>query len=651
MEEENQRPKDMTPETWALVEDLFPRSLNRSSAHPHLPSSSGHASDMATYDGSEAAASDGDQSYSVVDGISSTSETPSLLTPPLTNTDDEEFEDIEDEYEDEDGSSVATPSGWGSTPAHSVDSEHDQEVYDHDEYEDESEEEEASEEESEDERNYVQSRGVDWPESTSNPAQFDRVEQQNNHNGVPRHHPCSDATHIFDEPESYDDHETNHHDEEMPGDESREAPANTSPQNTPSHLAQTHADVLRRAIETITQQNEMISALSQSRPAYTQPGAVPGQGKPKKKEGKQKLPRSQGFSNRLAQLMEKYPDIFHVLVLVILSLVATALTFPYIDTCLGISTQVQEGAVTGRVQTIITPVATPVICAKTPVVSTSPEGVQYFESHSRAPQNMDDFITQLTCAKAQGMSESDDVQVHVVGDHHMVVRLPNRLVSVRDGNKFDIKVTRENNGLPFDLYKLFDGVFTLRLAPEDAYGPMNITVSALSKPKLTKVTGVDFGTPWLKIASWKRATQSLSQTLRGDLADAKTGLSKVYIKLTFDFRSMYDAWGMYTNKTSADATSNRISNLFDRAVSRAKKSVARSREASDGFFKKAKESLRQSSDQLRAEAQLMRRKARRSASSMMSAAQERAQQLRAPAFSFDLKAKFRDLRKNLTAST
>ncbi|KMQ41230.1 hypothetical protein HL42_8079 [Trichophyton rubrum] len=584
MEEGNQRPKDMTPETWALIEGLFPPGPNRNGAHSHLPSSSGHASDMTTYDGSEAAASDGDQSYSIVDGISSTSETPSLLTPPLTNTDDEEFEDIEDEYENEDGSSVATPSGWGSTPAHSVDNEYDQQEYD-DEYEDEYEE--ASEEESEDERNYVQSRGVDSPESTSNPAH-------------------------------YDGHEGNHHNEETPERRRKEAPANTSPQHTPSHLTQTQADILTRAIKTMTEQNEMISALSRSRPRYMQPGDVPGREKSKKEEGKKQKP--------------------------------PPLTFPYIDTCFGISTQVQEGAVTGRVQTIITPVATPVICAKTPVVSTSPEGVQYFESHSRVPQNMDDFITQLTCAKAQGMSESDDVQVHVVGDHHMVVRLPNRLVSVRDGNKFDIKVTRENNGLPFDLYKLFDGVFTLRLAPEDAYGPMNITVSALSKPKLTKVTGVDFGTPWLKIASWKRATQSLSQTLRGDLADAQTGLSKVYIKLTFDFRSMYDAWGMYANKISG-GTSNRISSTFDRAVSRAKTSVARSKEASGRLFSKVKESLRQSSDQLKAEAKLMHQKAQRSASSMMSAAQERAQQLRAPAFSFDLKAKFRDLRKNFAAST
>ncbi|EZF25067.1 hypothetical protein H112_02558, partial [Trichophyton rubrum D6] len=646
MEEGNQRPKDMTPETWALIEGLFPPGPNRNGAHSHLPSSSGHASDMTTYDGSEAAASDGDQSYSIVDGISSTSETPSLLTPPLTNTDDEEFEDIEDEYENEDGSSVATPSGWGSTPAHSVDNEYDQQEYD-DEYEDEYEE--ASEEESEDERNYVQSRGVDSPESTSNPAQFDRLEQQNNH-GASCHHPYSDVQ-IFDEPESYDGHEGNHHNEETPERRRKEAPANTSPQHTPSHLTQTQADILTRAIKTMTEQNEMISALSRSRPRYMQPGDVPGREKSKKEEGKkQKPPRSQGFKNKLAQLMEEYPDLFHVFVIIILSLVATALTFPYIDTCFGISTQVQEGAVTGRVQTIITPVATPVICAKTPVVSTSPEGVQYFESHSRVPQNMDDFITQLTCAKAQGMSESDDVQVHVVGDHHMVVRLPNRLVSVRDGNKFDIKVTRENNGLPFDLYKLFDGVFTLRLAPEDAYGPMNITVSALSKPKLTKVTGVDFGTPWLKIASWKRATQSLSQTLRGDLADAQTGLSKVYIKLTFDFRSMYDAWGMYANKISG-GTSNRISSTFDRAVSRAKTSVARSKEASGRLFSKVKESLRQSSDQLKAEAKLMHQKAQRSASSMMSAAQERAQQLRAPAFSFDLKAKFRDLRKNFAAST
>ncbi|GBF64611.1 hypothetical protein TMEN_7327 [Trichophyton mentagrophytes] len=635
MEEGNQRPKDMTPEAWALIEDLFPRGPSRNGAPPHPPSHSGHASDMATYDGSEAAASDGDHSYSVLDGISSTSETPSLLTPPLTNTDDEEFEDIEDEYEDEDGSSVATPSGWGSTPAHSVDNEYDREVYDHDEYEDE----EASEEASEDERNYAQSRGVDLHESPPNPTQFDRVEQQNNHDEVSRHHPYSDAVQIFDEPESYDDHETNHYNEEMSEGGSRDAPANTSPQNTPPHLTQTQADILTRAIKTMTQQNEMISALARSHPGYMQPGAVPGQEKPKKEEGKQKPPRSQGFSNKLSQLMEEHPNFFHVLVLIILSLVATALTFPYIDTCFGISTKVQEGAVTGRVQTIVTPVATPVICAKSPVVSTSPEGVQYFESHSRVPQNMDDFITQLTCAKAQGMSESDNIQVHVVGDHHMVVRLPNRLVSVRDGNKFDIKVTRENNGLPFELYKLFDGVFTLRLAPEDAYGPMNITVSALSKPKLTKVTSVDFGTPWLKIASWKRATQSLSQTLREDLADAQTGLSKVYIKLTFDFRKMYDGWGMYTNKTSADGAGNGIGNIFDRAVSHAKTSVTRSKEASDELFTKAKESLRQSSDRLKAEAKLMHERAQKSASSMMSAAQVRAQQLRAPAFSFDLKAK------------
>ena len=107
---------------------------------------------------------------------------------------------------------------------------------------------------------------------------------------------------------------------------------------------------------------------------------------------------------------------------------------------------------------------------------------------------------------------------------------------------------------------------------------------------------------------------------------------------------------MYANKISG-GTSNRISSTFDRAVSRAKTSVARSKEASGRLFSKVKESLRQSSDQLKAEAKLMHQKAQRSASSMMSAAQERAQQLRAPAFSFDLKAKFRDLRKNFAAST
>ncbi|EFR03178.1 hypothetical protein MGYG_06174 [Nannizzia gypsea CBS 118893] len=634
MEEEDagRRPNPNTPEAnWALIEDLFPSGFNRLD----VPSRRyrGYASDASTYGGSEAAG-EGDRALSF-DTMSSTSETPSLLTPPLTNTDDEDFEEVEDEdeYEGDEESSIATPSGWGSTQG-SIDNEYDQDIYEH--------------EESGDEGRRIYSRLV--------------VLQHGDYEAFSEESALFDHPDIFEHPDAQ---ESYLYDEEMPRERNAEAPSATSPENAPSSggLTKRQADILIEAIGTMTHQNEVISALtclSRSRPAYTQPDTIPRQAEPRKEEEPQKedpkMEEQQNspteyLKNKLRLIMEEHPGIYPVLVaLLIVSALATILMLPFAGYIFGLSSQVQVGAVTGRVQTIITPVATPVMCAKPPVLSTSPEGVQYLESHSRAAQNMDDFISQLTCAKAQSMNESDDVQVHVVGDHHAIVRLPNRLVSVRDGNRFDIKVTRDDNSLHFDLYKLFDGIFTLRLAPEDAYGPMNVTVSALSKPKLTKVTGIDFGTPWLKIASWKKATQSLSQALRKDLADAQTGLSRVYIKLTFDFRNLYSAWTANTNNTAADTNAN-ISETLDRAANRARNAVAKSKLASDCILNNGRKSLRLSSEKLRARAKRVRQKVKTSVSSMMSAAQERAWNLQTPAFNFDLKTRLRNFRRGPTSST
>lgn len=49
---------------------------------------------------------------------------------------------------------------------------------------------------------------------------------------------------------------------------------------------------------------------------------------------------------------------------------------------------------------------------------------------------------------------------------------------------------------------------------------------------------IDLGTPWLKIASWKRAAQAITSQLARDLSSAHTGLSGAYSRLCTDLQLM-----------------------------------------------------------------------------------------------------------------
>ncbi|OKL61230.1 hypothetical protein UA08_03485 [Talaromyces atroroseus] len=144
--------------------------------------------------------------------------------------------------------------------------------------------------------------------------------------------------------------------------------------------------------------------------------------------------------------------------------------------------------------------------------------------------NMGDFseISQLLTDR---QAKNDDTfQFQVIGDCHVIIKQP---VATKN-NRFDIKVTRGSVSLPYELAKLFDGVYTLRLNREDAYGLVNVSVSSRSRQPREQSLEVDFGTPWLKIENWKRAAQTVSSQIRRDLDSAQTGLSDIYARLSTD---------------------------------------------------------------------------------------------------------------------
>jgi hypothetical protein len=145
-----------------------------------------------------------------------------------------------------------------------------------------------------------------------------------------------------------------------------------------------------------------------------------------------------------------------------------------------------------------------------------------------------DHVAKLTIADSSASGSPDVFEIQVVGDCHVVIKPPRNFVTYKKQPPFNVSARRYEQPLPYELSKLFDGVYALRLDREDAYGLVNITVSAKSKPPINQVTTVDFGTPWLKIASWRRAARQVSSQVTKDLQIAQTSLAEVYGRVSTD---------------------------------------------------------------------------------------------------------------------
>ncbi|KAL1966783.1 hypothetical protein VTN77DRAFT_3748 [Rasamsonia byssochlamydoides] len=149
------------------------------------------------------------------------------------------------------------------------------------------------------------------------------------------------------------------------------------------------------------------------------------------------------------------------------------------------------------------------------------------EAYSTAGELMD-----ISHILMEPPAEADVFQVQVVGDCHVIIKPP----STKKQPKFNVSVSRSEQTLPYELSKLFDGVYTLRLNREDAYGLLNVTITVNSKPAVEQTLEVDFGTPWLKIENWKKAAQAVSSQILKDFSTAQTGLSEIYGRLSTDLQ-------------------------------------------------------------------------------------------------------------------
>jgi hypothetical protein len=187
------------------------------------------------------------------------------------------------------------------------------------------------------------------------------------------------------------------------------------------------------------------------------------------------------------------------------------------------------------------------------------------------PNPKDVKVSAVSLPKLSG--RTDDFELQVIGDCHVVIKPPRKFTSSKKQPAFNVSVQRQNTALPYELSPLFDGVYTLKLDREDAYGLINLTITPKSvKHPFNQTITLDFGTPWLKIANWKRAARGISAQFTKDLHIAQTGLAEVYGRFSTDLQVIVGDVVKKTHMLRRDADNLRRESLSarDAVLSRSK---------------------------------------------------------------------------------
>ncbi|PLB47317.1 hypothetical protein P170DRAFT_362996 [Aspergillus steynii IBT 23096] len=156
-------------------------------------------------------------------------------------------------------------------------------------------------------------------------------------------------------------------------------------------------------------------------------------------------------------------------------------------------------------------------------------------SQSHGPGRLEDLLGEMGLSSEQ-RERSDGFEIQVVGDCHLVIKPPRKTPTSKKQPKFGVQVSRREKILTYELSKLFEDVYSLKLDRGDAYGIVNVTITTQSKAPVNETITVDLGTPWLKIANWKRAAQVITSQLMRDFSTAHNGFSEAYGRLFTDLQ-------------------------------------------------------------------------------------------------------------------
>lgn len=141
-----------------------------------------------------------------------------------------------------------------------------------------------------------------------------------------------------------------------------------------------------------------------------------------------------------------------------------------------------------------------------------------------------DIASFLLDQSKQAPNQSEKFKVHVLGDSHIVMRPPYWFTRSRKNPPLYFQVSRKDSVIDSEILTLFDGVYALQIPREEAYGLLKAVVWTQSKPIVKETLEVDFGSSWLKLVAWKRASRALTGSAQAELNNMQTILSTMYDK-------------------------------------------------------------------------------------------------------------------------
>lgn len=176
-----------------------------------------------------------------------------------------------------------------------------------------------------------------------------------------------------------------------------------------------------------------------------------------------------------------------------------------------------------------------------PPVTTN-KGVLFQECVSDDPLLMERYIAEICSSASREKNLSKAFWFQRICECHVMLRLPSVLASKRDAPKVNIEVSRSDKPLRFSMIRFFDGVYSLRIPKDEAYGRVMVIATTQTEPAFRMAEEIDFGTAWSKVARWTRAARGLSSQVRKDLTVAHAGISEVSLRMFTDLRAAGDTF-------------------------------------------------------------------------------------------------------------
>ncbi|MCJ1263071.1 hypothetical protein MMC22_002941 [Lobaria immixta] len=176
-----------------------------------------------------------------------------------------------------------------------------------------------------------------------------------------------------------------------------------------------------------------------------------------------------------------------------------------------------------------------------PKIPTSPSSSasQYSAPKGKSPIHSNTEIASfLLGGHSLVPNNSDEFKISVIGDSHIVLRPPHWFIRSRKASKLSFSVSRGPSALSHQVSTLFDGVFAIKIARDDAYGVLNVSVWTTSKPKINENFEVDFGTSWFRFAGWKKTGSAITGYLREEVNLMNKGFANACNHASAELRSL-----------------------------------------------------------------------------------------------------------------